>query len=141
MAQSKRRQIHNCGCTTCQRHPYGATAQQHRAINRVLATLDEKNRRRFVGLLAIQAGRPTRIISLLSQITGLSRNTIYRGQREIERPVSKRPSLRVRAPGGGRPLTEKNTLGFLMRSMPYSKMLPLAIRLPGLNGHTSRFAS
>jgi hypothetical protein len=131
MPKSKPRQIHRCSCTTCQRHPFGTTAQQHRAINRVLATLDEKNRRRFAGLLAIQAGRHTRIISLLSQITGLSRNTIYRGQREIEHPTAKRRSRRVRAPGGGRPLTEKNNLGFLMRSMSYSKMPPLAIRSPG----------
>lgn len=85
-----------------------------------MATLDEKSRRRFAGLLAIQAGPQARIISHLSQITGLSRNTIYRGQREIERPTSKRRSRRVRAPGGGRPLTEKNALGFLMHSMPYS---------------------
>lgn len=131
MPKSKRHQIYQCSCTTCQRHPFGATAQQHRAINRVLATLDEKNRRRFVGLLAIQAGRHTRIISLLSRITGLSRNTIYRGQREIERPTSKRRTRRVRALGGGRPLTEKNNRGFLMRSMCYSKTPLLAIRSLG----------
>lgn len=113
---------------TCQHHPYGTIAQQHKAINRVLATLDEKNRRRFVGLLAIQAGRPARIIALLSQITGLSRTTIYRGQREIERPTSKRQSHRVRTSGGGRPLTEKNSQEFLMRSISYSKMPPRAIR-------------
>lgn len=106
-----------------------------------MATLDEKNRRRFTGLLAIQAGRHTRIISLLSQITGVSRNTIYRGQREIERPTSKRRSRQIRAPGGGRRLTEKKALGFLMRSMHYSKMLPPAIRLPDSNGPARRFAN
>lgn len=131
MPKSERRQIHRCSCITCQRHPYSTIAQQHRAINRVLATLDERNRRRFVGLLAIQVGRHRRVISLLSQITGLSRTTIYRGQREIERPTAKRRSRRVRAAGGGRPLTEKNTLGFWMRSMNCSKTPPRAIRLPG----------
>ena len=115
MPKSKHRQIHRCSCTTCQHHPYNTTAQQHRAINRVLATLDEKNRRRFAGLLGIQAGRHRCSISLLSRITGLSRTTIYRGQREIERPTSKRRSRRIRTPGGGRPLTEKNNLGFWMR--------------------------
>ena len=117
MPKSKHRQIHQCSCTTCQRHPYCTVADQHRAINRVLATLDEKNRRRFAGLLAIQAGRPkrTRSVSLLSRITGLSRTTVYRGQREIERPTFNRRSRRIRTPGGGRPLTEKNNRGSWMR--------------------------
>jgi len=141
MPKSKRRPIHRCSCTTCQRHPYGTAAQQHRAINRVMVTLDEKNRRRFAGLLAIQAGHHTRIVSLLSHITGLSRTTIYRGQREIERPTSKRRSRRIRAPGGGRLLTEKKDLGFLMRWMPYSPMPPQAIRLPDSNGPARRFAN
>ncbi len=112
MPKAQRRPIHHCRCTTCQHHPYSTTAQQHRAINRVLATLDEKNRRRFAGLLAIQSGR--RAISLLSRITGLSRTTIHQGKREIEHSASKR-SRRIRAPGGGRPLTEKNNLGFSRR--------------------------
>jgi hypothetical protein len=78
-------------------------AQQHRAINRILATLDEKNRRHLVGWLALQAGR--RCISLLSRITGLSRTTLHRGKREIKHP-SRQHAERIRAPGGGRPLTE-----------------------------------
>ena len=141
MSKSKRRPMHRCNCIDCHRHPYGTTAQQHRAINRVMATLDEKNRRRFAGLLAIQAGHQTRIISRVSQITGLSRTTIYRGQREIECPTSKRRSRRIRAPGGGRPLTEKNALGFLMRSMPYSWMPPPVIRLLDSNGLARLFAN
>ncbi len=140
MPKSKR-QIHRCGCLTCQHQPYGRIAQQHRAINRVLATLDEKNRRRFVGLLAIQAGRRPRSISLLSRITGLRRTTIYRGQREIEHPVSQHPSHRIRAPGGGRPLTEKNNLGFWRRWMPYSSMPPPAIRLRDSSGPARPFAN
>lgn len=105
MPKSRRRRIHRCDCVTCQRHPYGVIAQQHKAINRVLATLDEKNRRRFVGLLAIQWGR--RSIAPLSCITGLSRTTIHRGKREIEHPLP--PSRgRVREPGGGRLRVEKN---------------------------------
>jgi hypothetical protein len=106
MSRSRKRRIHRCGCETCRCHPYGSFAQQHRAINRVLATLDEKNRRRVVGVLAIQAG--DRSIAPLACITGLSRNTIYRGKREIEHPSSKRRG-RIRDPGAGRPLTEKNS--------------------------------
>jgi hypothetical protein len=80
----------------------------------VLATLDEKNRRRFVGLLAIQQGG--RSIAPLACITGLSRNTIYRGKREIEHPSPKRRG-RLREPGAGCPLTEKNNRVFSGPSM------------------------
>jgi hypothetical protein len=112
MAKTKRRRIHWCGCSTCQRHLYSTMARQHAAINRVLVTLDEKNRRRFTGLLAIQWGR--RSFSLLSRITGLSRHTIRRGKREIERPSAK-GSTRIRQPGGGRLPVEKNSPGFFSR--------------------------
>lgn len=107
-SKSRQRRIHGCECQTCQQHPYGSVAQRHRAINRVLATLDERNRRRFVGLLAIQGGDS---IMALSRITGLSRMTIHRGKREIEHPSRKRPG-RIRNAGAGRPLTEKNSPGF-----------------------------
>jgi hypothetical protein len=82
-------------------------AKQHRAINRVLATLDEKNRRRFVGLLALQRGRGS--ISALATITGMSRNTIRRGRGEIQRGDR---SSAVRQAGGGRKLFEKSGQAF-----------------------------
>jgi hypothetical protein len=85
---------------------------QHKAINRVLANLDEKNRRRFAGLLALQWGR--RHVRLVSQITGLSRMTIYRGQREIEHSDSSALG-RVRAAGAGRLAVEKNNPASLRR--------------------------
>jgi hypothetical protein len=110
--KSKHRRVHCCACATCQAHPYGQVAAEHKAINRVLANLDEKNRRRFVGLLALQWGR--RHIRLISQITGLSRMTIYRGQREIERSDLKVRG-RVRAPGAGRLAVEKNNPRLLLR--------------------------
>lgn len=112
MTKSKCRRMHRCGCSTCCQHPYGAVAQQHTAMNRVLASLDEKNRRRFAGLLAIQGGR--RSLSLLSRITGLSRHTIRRGKCEIEHPSAK-PTRRIRQPGGGRPRVEKNNPVFSPR--------------------------
>lgn len=105
MAKSKQRPLHRCSCETCQRHPFSQVAQQHRALNRVLAHCDEKTRRRVVGLLAQQWG--SQCISLLRRITGLSRNTIQRGKHEIEHPVSQ-PSHRIRKPGAGRRLVEKN---------------------------------
>jgi hypothetical protein len=57
-----------------------------------------------VGLLASQQGN----ILLLSAITGLSRNTIYRGQTEVEHP-GKTPIEGIRRAGGGRKLVEKNS--------------------------------
>ncbi len=107
-SKSKQRRIHRCACLTCRQHPYGSVAQHHQAINRVLVTLDEKNRRRFVGLLALQGSES---IAALGRITGLSRMTIHRGKREIEHPLPKRRG-RIRAPGAGRPLTEKNSSVF-----------------------------
>jgi hypothetical protein len=109
MANKLRRKIHVCTCATCQLHPYSHTAQQHRAINRVLATLDEKNRRRFAGLLALQWG--SRSVLPLSRITGLSRNTIRRGRQEIEHSNRGTPAG-LRRCGGGRPRVEKNSRAF-----------------------------
>jgi hypothetical protein len=97
--------LHTCECTGCQEHPYSKTAREHKAINRVLAGLDERNKRRFVGLLASQQGN----ILLLAEITGLSRTTIYRGQAEVEHP-SQNPTQGIRRGGGGRKLVEKNSL-------------------------------
>lgn len=112
MSESKHRHIHHCGCILCQQHPYSQIAQQHKAINRVLETLNEKNRRHFVGLLAIQWG--SRNISLLACITGLSRTTIHRGKHEVEHPGSK-SKPRIRAAGAGRLPIEKNNPAFLPR--------------------------
>jgi hypothetical protein len=77
-----------------------------------MASLDEQNRRRFAGLLALQWG--PRHILLIAQITGLSRTTIYRGQRELEHP---KPVIhgRVRVPGAGRLPVEKNNLRWSLR--------------------------
>src|SRR3989337_504280 len=109
MTNGKRRTPYVCTCATCQLHPYSHLAQQHQAINRVLASLDEKNRRRFVGLLAVQWGRGS--ILRLSQITGLSRNTIYQGRQEVEHP-KRGIASGIRRPGGGRPRVEKNSQAF-----------------------------
>ena len=67
--------------------------------------MDEKSRRRFVGLLATQQGWGG--VQHMSQITGLSRTTILRGQREIERTNRSRLK-RIRTRGGGRKQVEKN---------------------------------
>jgi hypothetical protein len=74
----------------------------HRQINQLVVLLNEKDRRQLVGLLARQLGQGG--VTLMAQVTGLSRQTISRGQGEI---TSSDFTSRIRAKGGGRPLTEK----------------------------------
>jgi hypothetical protein len=105
MQNKTKRRIHSCTCKSCQLHPYGKTAKQHQAINRVLLELNERNKRRFVGVLANQRGRGG--TSQLAEITGVSRTTIARGRSEIEYSNKNLPSG-IRRSGAGRPLVEKN---------------------------------
>lgn len=72
-----------------------------------MATFDEKSRRRFAGLLALQQGRGG--VQWVHEITGLSRMTIRTGRDEIRR-ADRLPS--VRRAGGGRKAVEKNTPPF-----------------------------
>jgi hypothetical protein len=99
---------HLCTCAVCRDHPYSTTAREHRAINRVLVTLNEKSRRRFVGLLALQWGRGS--IEQLSEITGLSRPTIRRGRAEVQKVERASAAQRVRRSGAGRLRVEKSRL-------------------------------
>src|SRR3954454_22187485 len=98
------RRPHRCGCSECLLNPRGATARTHRDINRLLATLDERRRRLFVGFLAREEGRGA--IRRLARVTGLSRNTIRRGLREWQRPTLI-PGQRIRRLGGGPKPVEK----------------------------------
>ncbi|MDP1962936.1 MAG: hypothetical protein Q8K93_12125 [Reyranella sp.] len=106
MQKKTKQKIHRCTCERCKKHPYGKTAQQHQAINRVLLELNERNKRRFVGVLANQQGRGG--TSQLAEITGLSRTTVTRGRKEIEHSNKSLPSG-IRRSGAGRPLVEKNS--------------------------------
>lgn len=103
MPNKSKRTVHNCTCKICKLHLQSKVAKEHKAINRVMMGLDERNKRRFVGVLASQRGN----ILQLSQITGLSRNTIYRGQSEVEHP-STNPVAGIRRSGAGRLPVEKN---------------------------------
>jgi hypothetical protein len=107
MQNRKRRTIHKCVCYVCQSHPYSGIAQEHRAINRIMLTFNEKNRRRCAWLLAQQWGRGG--IQRVIEITGLSRNTICRGRQEVQRREGRVDSARIRPAGGGRKWVEKNS--------------------------------
>jgi hypothetical protein len=94
---------------TCRARPRSGTAKEHRAINRVVASLDEKSRRRFAGLLAWQWGRGG--VERVREVTGLSRPTIRRGRAELQRVERAGERGRIRQAGAGRPVTEKNSRG------------------------------
>ena len=107
MADQNRNRIHRCRCRGCRSRSNIELIEYHRAINRVMAELDERSRRLFAGIVARQLGRGG--IQQVLEITGLSRMTIRRGLRESER-VQAGASERVRRPGGGRKRVEKKHL-------------------------------
>jgi len=96
-------ELPKCTCAHCQQNPNSPIAGQHRSIDRLVALADERSRRLLVGFLAQQHGRGG--ISLMSRITGLDRNTIARGLRELQ---SEQPLAhdRIRRRGGGRKRVE-----------------------------------
>jgi hypothetical protein len=99
-----RRAVYQCSCEDCACHPRGDVGLDHGAINRVMALLDEKQRRLFAGMLARRRGHGG--IHALSVITGLSRTTIRLGIADLRRGVVA-DGERVRRPGGGRQRLEK----------------------------------
>lgn len=98
------RPLHVCECPTCSQATDAKVAHYHAAVNSILPELDERNRRLFVGLLASEHGHGG--VTLLAQITGLSRTTILRGRRELAHGPGGN-ATRIRRPGGGRPRVEK----------------------------------
>jgi len=100
-----RRPIYACSCVDCRCCPRGEVAQDHAAINRVVALLDERQRRLFAGLLARSHGHGG--IIAVAHITGLSRTTIRRGIAELRQRRAGR--ARIRRRGGGRQSLEKNS--------------------------------
>ena len=100
------RAVYLCPCGDCRRDPQSAVALDHAAINRVMALLDERQRRLFAGLLAMRRGHGG--IVAVATITGLSRTTVRRGIDEL-RCGTAAAGDRVRHPGGGRRPVEKKT--------------------------------
>lgn len=103
-----RRLVHVCACPRCRQYPQGQVAREHRALNRLLAASDERTRRLLAGFLARQHGRGG--IALLARITGLDRDTVARGRRELRQPF--RALGRIRRPGAGGQRVEKKVPGF-----------------------------
>jgi len=106
MPENNHESAYQCACPECIEQPTSKAAQLHTRINRLVATLDEKHRRQFVGLLASQYGYGG--VEYYAVVTGLNRKTISRGKRELEQ-ASGSADERIRASGGGRQRREKNT--------------------------------
>ena len=56
-SQPPYRSVHVCDCPACQQGERSEIVEEHRAINQLLATLDEKWRRLFAGFWATVYGR------------------------------------------------------------------------------------
>lgn len=96
-----------CQCTQCLERPDTPTAELHSQILEMVALLNEKHRRQFAALMALQFGHGG--IRQVAEITGLSRNTISKGKRDL---IEANFNSQVRAAGGGRKLVEKKSRVF-----------------------------
>lgn len=68
-------------------------------------SLNEKERRRYAGMAALQYGHGGR--TYIAQVLGCSRNTVSQGAKEVSNLSSKEVASRIRQTGGGRkPYTE-----------------------------------
>ncbi len=108
MVVSHARPIHSCECSVCRQKRLGPVVREHRAINRLLAAADERMRRLVAGLLASKIGRGG--ILQMARITGLHRNTIAQGQREL-REKRRLSAGRIRDAGAGRKHLEETRPG------------------------------
>jgi hypothetical protein len=97
--------IHSCECSTCQVGSDPEIVRQHYQMNVLLSRLTEPQRRWYVGFLSQQPDSPGD--RQLVRITGLARNTIRRGRRELAAGLADVPPLHQRRHGAGRPVAEK----------------------------------
>jgi len=100
--------VHVCSCSACRQRPRALVAREHRTINRLLAAADERLRRLLVGFFARQRG-PGGIVAL-ERITGIDRNTIAKGRKELCQAKTLPPG-RIRRPGAGRKTLEEKCPG------------------------------
>jgi hypothetical protein len=99
--------VHQCECPNCQQTDDHPDKNLHHQVNLLLSRLDEQQQRWYVALEAKKLGHGG--MTLMSQITGMSMDTIRRGRDELDNELRGRPTDGVRLPGGGRPPVEKNS--------------------------------
>jgi len=101
-----------CQCPRCLQPEDHPDKQLHHQLNLLLSHLSEQQRRWVAAYEAKRLGWGGQ--TLASLITGMSRNCIARGQRELDEELQRRPSGRARTPGGGRhPKLTENHLKLL----------------------------
>ena len=96
--------IHRCQCPACRARKDSPEKTLHTQINLLVSTLDERQRRLYVGLESQRLGHGGD--RRLAQITGLNVDTIAAGRRALK--AAQAPEY-IRAPGAGRPRVEKKT--------------------------------
>jgi transposase len=89
-----------CKCPRCLQPEDRPDKQLHHQLNLLLSHLSEQERRWVAAYEAKRLGWGGTTLVML--ITGMSRNTIIRGQRELDDELQRRPSGRARLLGGGR---------------------------------------
>jgi transposase len=89
-----------CKCPRCLQPEDHPDKQLHHQLNLLLSHLSEQQRRWVAAYESTRLGWGGQ--TLVSLITGMSRNCIIRGQRECDEELRQRPSGRARVPGGGR---------------------------------------
>ena len=99
--------VHQCECQNCQQAEDHPDKELHHQTNLLLSRLDEQQQRWYVALEAKKIGYGG--MTIMSQITGMSLDTIRRGRDELGEDLVERPVDRVRLPGGGRRPVEKNS--------------------------------
>jgi hypothetical protein len=99
--------IHACECPICQAVSDPLVVERHHQINVLLSRLTEPQRRWYIGFLSQEPTSPG--VRQWVLISGLARNTIRRGQRELAAGLAEVPPTRQRATGAGRPGAEKKT--------------------------------
>lgn len=99
--------IHVCQCSPCQGDIPHPDQSRHRQMNLLISRLDEQQRRWYAAMESERLGHGGD--AQVARITGLDPQTIRRGRRELASDLSERPTERVRAPGAGRPRTEKKS--------------------------------
>lgn len=100
----EKRPIHQCECPECQGPGSNPTKVLHQQMNFFLSTLDEHQRRLYVGLESKRHGHGGD--RQLALITGLSVDTIAQGRHDLEHAE---PTDHIRTAGGGRWPVEKKT--------------------------------
>src|SRR5215217_7470975 len=103
--------VHQCDCSYCKQESHSQYKEQHSLMNLFLNTLEPQQRRLYLAVEARRLGAEGP--KVVSQITGINRETIHRGLKELEqlsltgaisqdtkpskRPVG-RPRIEVRYP-------------------------------------------